>query len=134
VIDAARLGWLVLLISALLADELEPAPEPVQAILAALPATAMEFVPITPEVIALRDAYLTAGIVNPRSRNDATHVAAATVARADAIVSWNFRDIVRLDKIKAYNRVNVEHGYGMLTILSPREVGTDESGAGEETV
>jgi hypothetical protein len=30
------------------------------------------------------------GIVSPRWSDDAAHVAAATVARADAIVSWNF--------------------------------------------
>jgi hypothetical protein len=42
--------------------------------------------------------------------NDAAHVAAATIARADAIVSWNFRHIVRLDKMKAYNQINLLHG------------------------
>ena len=50
-----------------------------------------------------------------------THVAAATVARVDAIVSWNFKHIVRLDKMKAYNRVNLLNGYGILTIISPKE-------------
>ena len=58
--------------------------------------------------------------------DDATHVAAATIARADAIVSWNFRHIVRLDRIKAYNQVNLANGYGILTIVSPRDVGYDE--------
>jgi len=33
-------------------------------------------------------------------------VVAATVAQADAIMSWNFQHIVRLDKMKAYNQVN----------------------------
>lgn len=67
-------------------------------------------------------AYLSEGIVGERSRNDATHVAAATVARADAIISWNFRHIVRLDRIRAYNQVNLLNGHGILTILTPREV------------
>ena len=52
-------------------------------------------------------------------------VAAATVARADAIVSWNFRHIVRLDKIKGFNQVNFEIGYAHLTIISPKEVLSD---------
>lgn len=52
---------------------------------------------------------------------------AGNLARADAIASWNFRHIVRLDKIRAYNAVNLLHGYGILTILSPKEVvGHDE--------
>lgn len=54
-------------------------------------------------------------------------MAAATVARADAIVSWNFKHIVRLDKMKAYNQINLLNGYGILTIVSPKEVILDES-------
>jgi hypothetical protein len=50
----------------------------------------------------------------------------ATVTRADAIVSWNFKHIVRLDKMKAYNQVNLMNGYGILTIISPKEVLIDE--------
>jgi hypothetical protein len=46
----------------------------------------------------------------------------ATVYRADAIVSWNFRHIVRLDKIKMFNQINLLNGYGILTIISPKEV------------
>ena len=58
--------------------------------------------------------------------DDATHVAAATVARADAIVSWNFRHIVRVDKMRAYNQVNLQAGFGLLSIVSPQEVRFDE--------
>jgi len=50
----------------------------------------------------------------------------AVVARADAIVSWNFKHIVRLDKIKAHNQVNRAQGYGILTLVSPKEVMFDE--------
>ncbi|MCC5851155.1 MAG: hypothetical protein JJU29_23945 [Verrucomicrobia bacterium] len=58
---------------------------------------------------------------------DCIHVAAATVAHADAIVSWNFKHIVRLDRIKAFNSVNLMQGYGMITILSPMDVYIEES-------
>ncbi len=66
--------------------------------------------------------------------DDATHVAAATVARADAIVSWNFRHIVRLRKIKAYNQVNLAQGYGILTILSPGRGRSEERHAAKEVM
>ncbi len=56
-----------------------------------------------------------------------THVAAATVSRADAIVSWNFKHIVRIDKMRAYNQVNLQTGFGLLSIVSPREVRFDEA-------
>lgn len=54
--------------------------------------------------------------------DDATHVAAAALAHADAIVPWHFKHIVRLDKIKVYNEVNQQYGLPPLTILSPIEV------------
>lgn len=38
------------------------------------------------------------------------------------LVSWNFRHIVRLDKIRLFNAVNIEQGYKPISIYSPREV------------
>ncbi len=54
------------------------------------------------------------------------HIALATVAKVDVLVSWNFKHIVRLEKIRLYNTVNLELGYAELQIRSPREVATDE--------
>ena len=54
------------------------------------------------------------------------HIALATIAAVDALVSWNFKHIVRLEKIRLFNTVNVESGYRVLSIRSPREVTTYE--------
>jgi hypothetical protein len=48
-------------------------------------------------------------------------------ALADAIVSWNFKHIVRIDKMRAYNQVNLQTGFGLLSIVSPQEVRFDEA-------
>ena len=120
-------GWITLLISEVVIQEILKAPAQVQEVLVSLPPQHIERVPITDEILTLRDAYMSSRIVGLRSLNDATHVAAATVARADAIVSWNFAHIVRLDKMKAYNQVNLLNGYGILTIITPREVRHDEA-------
>lgn len=125
-IDAVRKGRLILLISHIVLDELELAPEAVRSVLPSLPLDHVENIQVTEETIRLRDAYLAAKILPPRFADDAGHVAAATVARADAIVSWNFQHIVRLDKMRAYNAVNLTHGYGIISLVSPREVTTDE--------
>ncbi|MBA5941756.1 MAG: hypothetical protein H0M93_00225, partial [Methanophagales archaeon] len=53
---------------------------------------------------------------------DAQHIAIATVSRVDILVSWNFRHIVNLTKIRLYNSVNLKYGYPLLEIRSPREV------------
>ena len=99
--ESARLGALSLLVSDVVLRELEDAPADVQRLLESLPESAVDSVPLTEEVLRLRDAYVARGIVGSKWMDDATHVAAATVAAADAIVSWNFQHIVRLDKIKA---------------------------------
>ncbi len=99
-----------------------------QQVLPSLSSAAVQKVEITDEVLALRDAYLAAKILGSRWADDAAHVAAATVARADAIVSWNFQHIVRLDKMKAYNQVNLLQGYGILIIVTPKEALSSETG------
>ena len=126
VFSAALDGRALICYSAAVLRELVDAPEPVRALFEALPIGSRVEIPLTDEVVALSEAYLIAGVVGRQWLDDALHVAAATVARADAIVSWNFKHIVRLDKIKAYNQVNLAQGYGILTIVSPKEVLFDE--------
>lgn len=83
-----------------------------------------ELLPVTEEVIEVLTAYESHRILGPRFRNDMLHIALATVAEVDVLVSWNFRHIVRLDKIQHFNGVNLELGYKTLSIYSPREVTT----------
>lgn len=59
-------------------------------------------------------------------RVDAQHIAIATVARVDVLVSWNFKHIVNLQRIHGYNSVNLRYGYPMIEIRTPREVMSDE--------
>lgn len=126
VVDYCVEGKAVLLTSAEVEDELAAAPEKVRQLFKAVPSQHREEVAVSDEVNDLADAYLSAGVVDARSREDCLHVAAATVRRADAIVSWNFKHIVRLDRIRGFNAVNLAEGYGIMTILSPKEVNIDE--------
>ena len=109
--DSLRLmGWarqreLMLVIGEVTLRELEAAPSEVKGILSGLLPNCLEFVPLTTEILTLRDAYVRAGVVGPQWLNDAAHVATATVAQADAIASWNFKHIVRLERIKGYKGI-----------------------------
>jgi len=49
--------------------------------------------------------YLRAGVVDTKMRVDAKHIAVATPARVDVLVSWNFKHIVNLRRIQGYNLV-----------------------------
>jgi hypothetical protein len=125
--DLVRQGRLVLLISDVLIQELADDPLNIRKIFEGLSESMVETVPLSEAVLQLRDAYLAADVVGRKWMDDATHVAAATIAGADAIVSWNFKHIVRLDKIRAYNEVNRAMGLGALTIVSPKEVVYDNA-------
>lgn len=118
----ADLGQVVLVVSELLRQELIRAPKEVQAIVASLSNASIEDATISREAEVLRDAYLSADVVGSTSSADALHVALATVHHADVIVSWNFRHIVHLEKIRGFNAVNLREGYGPLEIRSPREL------------
>ncbi len=82
----------------------------------------------------LRDAYLRAGVVTPKYADDALHVAQATLARVDVIVSWNFKHLVNPTRIRMFNGVNLAQGYGLVVIMTPSEVigFLEEADAGRE--
>lgn len=106
------------------ATEIAAAPAFVVALhqeIASLPA---ETASVTEETLSLVQAYSAQGVLGPRFRNDMLHIALATIAEVDVLVSWNFRHIVRLDKIRLFNAVNLAQGYKPLAIHSPREVAT----------
>ncbi len=120
--DMVEKNLINILISPIFIYELEGAPQKVKDILSKTARDRIEYLELTDEAIELRNLYIKNGILTEKWIDDATHVALATVYRADAIVSWNFKHIVRLDKIKMFNQVNIINGYGILTIISPKEV------------
>ena len=115
-------GRFTLVVSSVTSRELNVAPDHVQRVLTSLPVEHVEIIPDSPEIMALREAYIQAGVVGVGSSADAEHVAAASVAQVDMIVSWNFKHIVHFDKINGYHGVNLIHGYKPVAIYSPKEV------------
>jgi hypothetical protein len=102
--------------------ELAGAPAAVRARLAQLPETDVVMLPDSDEAYELAEAYLQRGVVGRGSYADALHIALATVGRADVLVSWNFKHMVNLNRIRLVHSVNVERGYSLLEIRSPKEV------------
>ncbi|MCL0065880.1 hypothetical protein M1N79_03230 [Dehalococcoidia bacterium] len=91
-------------------------------ILSSLPDTNMENVFLTEEAELLAQNYIDDGVVTARQIANAQHIAIASMERVDVLVSWNFRQIVNLERIHAFNSVNLELGYPILEIRSHREV------------
>ena len=120
--EQVKQGLILLIYSDLVQQELEQAPAEVQAVLNAVPKKYRQCITISDESTELAARYIKNGAIGKKSLVDAQHIAIATVARVDVLVSWNFKHIVNLDRIHAYNGVNLHHGYPILEIRSPLEV------------
>jgi len=115
-------GELILLVSDIVEVELLRAPAFVRELLASIPSEYIEHLRLTSEAIELADRYIEAKVVGKTSRADCQHIAMATISNADVLVSWNFKHIVNLDRIKGYNGVNQRFGYNMIEIRTPKEI------------
>jgi len=119
-------GERVLVLSSLTVQELAMAPAGVRRRLAFVPEAHIETLELDAEAKDLAEAYISAGVLTAKMRADAQHIAIATAARVDVLVSWNFKHIVNLQRIHGYNSVNLRQGYPMIEIRTPREVLSDE--------
>ncbi|MCL2282398.1 MAG: ORF6N domain-containing protein [Fibromonadales bacterium] len=76
---------------------------------------------VSTESIELAEKYLLENVVGEASKDDCIHIATATVNKIDVLVSWNFKHIVNIVRIKNYNTVNIKNGYNQLEIRSPKD-------------
>ncbi len=120
--DEFRSGHKIAVVSDLTLRELEGAPKDVRAFLSSIPQKSIENVVLSDEAEQLASDYLKKGVVGKKHIADAQHIAIASVERVDVLVSWNFQQIVNLNRIRAFNAVNLALGYPILEIRSPREV------------
>ncbi len=74
------------------------------------------------EALTLAEAYVVARVVPLKFRDDARPVAIASVARIDALISWNFKHLVNLRRKRLVHSVNVRLGYPLIEVVSPEEV------------
>lgn len=115
-------GSRIAVVSDLTRRELEEAPDSVKKVLNSLPSTSVENVFLTNEAEELAQGYIEASVVGAKHLIDAQHIAIASVERVDVLVSWNFQQIVNLNRIRGFNSVNLKLGYPLLEIRSPLEV------------
>jgi len=124
--DRSRAGRALLVVSDTTLAELASAPAKVRNVIEELPKWCVEFIHQTVESERLAEEYIRQAVVSRRMLTDAQHIAVATVAKVDVLVSWNFRHIVNLDRIHGFNAVNLRSGYPLLEIRSPLEVWKDD--------
>ena len=120
--DAVRQGKIHIIVSDLLRGELTNAPEHVREFFNNLLNLDVEHVELTQEAEDLAETYISEKVVGKSSLDDARHIAIATLARADVLISWNFKHIVNVNRIRGYNSVNHRLGHPMIDIRTPLEV------------
>ena len=81
----------------------------------------------TQESLALARAYVAAGAIPVDSEDDARHIAVASVNDIRAIVSWNFRHMVNIERKRMINSVNLREDVPLIDIVSPWEVSYEET-------
>jgi predicted nucleic acid-binding protein len=108
-------------ISNITEGELLNAPERVRTLLNDLQID-YEVLVLTDEAVNLALDYIKNNVVGQASYDDCLHIAIATVAKLDLVVSWNFKHIVNIKRIRGYNGINIKNGYPSIEIRSPKDL------------
>lgn len=117
-----KVGVKFIVLSDLTLQELELARQEVREKIFEIPTKNQITIGITDEAIHLAETYIDKGALTNKSYNDALHIALATLNNADVLASWNFKHIVNLSRIKLYNSINLNLGYSIIEIRTPREI------------
>ena len=77
---------------------------------------------LTEEITDLAQQYIIQAVLPPKCVDDSIHIAAATVLGCNAIVSWNFKHMLKLRAFIGVNGVNKLLGYGEIALIPPYEL------------
>jgi predicted nucleic acid-binding protein len=120
--ERVKRGTIICMYSDLTETELNSAPKKVKNFFKDLPKEHLERVAVTDEILTLATKYISEKVVGQTSFDDCVHIATATIFRADILLSWNFRHIVNVYRIRGYNAINLRMNYSPLEIRSPKEI------------
>jgi hypothetical protein len=120
--EKIKLEQIKIVISEVTENKLSKARIEIREFFNTIPKSQIEYVEITQDAVHLADAYIAEKVVGKTSRDDCLHIAIATISRVDILVSWNFKHIVNIYRIRGYNSVNIKFGYPSLEIRSPKEI------------
>ena len=70
----------------------------------------------------LSNEYVRHGAVPEKYHRDAFHIGIATVNHVEALISWNYKHIVRRKTREVVRMVNALYNYPFIEIMSPPEI------------
>lgn len=120
--EMVKKGEIICVYSDLCEFELENAPDKVKEHFLSLDESQTEFAEITEDINQLAEEYVKEKAVGETSIDDCRHIACATINKVDYLVSWNFKHIVNVFRIRSYNAINIKNGHIQLDIRSSKEI------------
>jgi len=120
--EKLKQGEIICVYSNLTESELSNAPEKVREFFENIPDNLKEKLTVTPDALFLAETYVKEKVVGETSFDDCVHIATATINKVDLLVSWNFKHIVNVYRIRGYNSINLRLGYPSLNIHSPKGI------------
>jgi predicted nucleic acid-binding protein len=120
--EKVNLGQIKCVYSNLTESELLNAPERVKNYFESIKDEFKEKVLVSPEALKLAQIYIEEKVVGETSLDDCIHIATATLNKVNVLVSWNFKHIVNIYRIRGYNSINLRLGHPILEIHSPKEI------------
>lgn len=129
-IDATRVmlnsiveGKHIGVISNIVLEEIERGPEEIrEKLMAKISTIPFQIISEDTSSADILSIYEKEGFIRKGARLDLRHLAIATVSGVDAVVSWNFRDMVNIRTRRAVHSINLLFGYPLIEIVSPEEV------------
>lgn len=73
------------------------------------------------DAVELAGQYVGSGAIPDRYRDDAFHIAIASVNRVQYLLSWNFEHVVKLKTKRMVKLINLTRGYREIEIVTPGE-------------
>lgn len=119
--DEVKRGEYKVVLSNITEGELLNAPERIRTLLNDLEID-YEIIALTDDAVHLALEYIRENVVGQASYDDCLHIAIATISRLDLLVSWNFKHIVNIKRIRGYNGINIKNGYPSIEIRSPKDL------------
>jgi hypothetical protein len=115
-------GRICVVLSDVLDDEIKGAPDNVQEFYRSIPEHHVERIVSTTESDTLAERYIKAGILTINHRTDCKHVALATVANVDVLISWNTKHIANDNRIRYFNTASIGFGCDAIRIQTPNNL------------
>jgi predicted nucleic acid-binding protein len=117
--DAVFDGKIRIVLSDALVAEIKKAPDNVQEFYRSIPESQIERIVSSPVSNTLAGRYIKAGVLTLNHLTDCQHVALATVACVDMLISWNTKHIANDKRTRRFNDVSIGFGCDAIKILIP---------------